>query len=173
MLGFCSSQWLWYPVFVSMTCFQSSFCDSIWWWKRKACQYRVLDPWAVHIPFLVTSSLARIKRVLLTPQSQICMLWSLPLEFFYSRKSEEPPRIRSLPIGWFFLSSMQQMLLQERPPRKTHESAPTGGRGSPRFTRLFDGCHCWLATAASTTFSYSSQETWWEARVRPLHQDVR
>ena len=30
--------------------------------KRKTCQYRVLDPCTVHIPFLVTSSLARIKR---------------------------------------------------------------------------------------------------------------
>ena len=29
--------------------------------KRKACQYRALDPCAVHNPFLITSSLARIK----------------------------------------------------------------------------------------------------------------
>ena len=64
-------------------------------------------------------------------------LQSLQPEVFYPRKSEETSRICSSSIGWFFLPSMRPTLLQERPPGKTHESAPSGGGGTLQFTTLY------------------------------------
>ena len=68
--------------------------------KIKACQYRVLDPCAVHTPFLVTSSLPHIKRVPLTPQSQsesdmyVCDLcnWSFSTQGSLKRHRESVHR---------------------------------------------------------------------------------
>ena len=52
-------------------------------------------------------------------------LQPLEPEFFYSRKSEETLRICSSSIGRFFLSIMQQTLVQERRATETPEDAPT------------------------------------------------
>ena len=108
-------------VFVSMTCFQLQHLGM----EKNARQYRVLHPFALHPLFdhVITGSYKNGLRSRLRVRD-IC-LQPLQPEFFYSRKSEEKSRICSMStIGRFFLSSMQQTLLQERPPRETHESAP-------------------------------------------------